>query len=215
MSDEVIYVDDEASDSFLGGAEFRGHFWPLCRFFVSEDLLTYCGIASAVTVLNSLGVSAPDSPQIYPFRMFTQENFFSDRVLRVRRPSAVEKNGNTLDQLAEMLSVSGVDVTVHRADDLTVDEARRILTTAMQSDNQRIIVDFHRKALGQKGGGHFSPLAAYNSTVDRFLLLDVARYKLPPCWVPTDSLHTAMTDIDPVSGRSRGFIVIERAGPTG
>ena len=67
------------------------HFWTICRYFVSENMLTYCGIASSVTVLNSLGVPSPDAPQIYPYKMFTQENFFTDAVLQIRRPSRSRK----------------------------------------------------------------------------------------------------------------------------
>ena len=48
-------------------------------------------------------------------------------------------------------------------------------------------MDFDRKVLHQKGSGHFSPLAAYHEAEDRFLLMDVARYKAPPCWVKAES----------------------------
>ena len=43
-----------------------------------------------------------------------------------------------------------------------------------------------------QGGGHFSPLAAYNGKADDLLLMDVARYKYPPFWVDTDLLWQAM-----------------------
>ena len=48
-----------------------------------------------------------------------------------------------------------------------------------------VIVNYLRKALGEQTGGHISPLAAYDGKADRFLILDVARYKYPPVWVKT------------------------------
>ena len=44
-------------------------------------------------------------------------------------------------------------------------------------------MNYLRKAIGQERGGHISPLAAYDAKSDRFLILDVARYKYPPVWV--------------------------------
>jgi hypothetical protein len=213
--DEVVYFDTEASAALFESADVKNHFWSICRYFVSENLLTYCGIASSVTALNSLGVPSPDSPQIYPYKMFTQENFFTEGVLQIRRPSEVEKNGCTLDQLASMLAVYEVAVNVFHADTIDAEACRTMLADALRSPDKRVIVDFDRGTLGQKGGGHFSPLAAYHSEQGRFLLMDVARYKLPPCWVPADVLHRAMHAVDSVSGQSRGFLILERKASTG
>src|SRR5262249_54879780 len=67
--------------------------------------------------------------------------------------------------------------------------------------------------------GHFSPLAAYNAQADRFLVMDVARYKYPPVWAKADALFNAMNTSDPVSSQSRGYLLISPAltppGPSG
>ena len=210
-SDGVIYFDTEESASLFDGADVKRHFWSICRYFESEKFLTYCGIASSVAVLNSLEVTSPDDPQIYPYRVFTQDNIFTDEVLHVRRPRDVERDGNTLDQLAGLLSVFEVRVDAYHADSLDVDGCRHLLVEALGSPDKRVIVDFDRAVLGQKGHGHFSPLAAYHSAEDRFLLMDVARYKLPPCWVSAELLHAALTGVDPVSGISRGFLIVTRS----
>ncbi len=70
-NEDVVYFDTEDGAALFDGAATKGHFWTICRYFVSEKFLTYCGIASSVTVLNSLGVEAPEEPQIFPYRMFT------------------------------------------------------------------------------------------------------------------------------------------------
>ena len=82
----------------------------------------------------------------------------------------------------------------------------------LKSPNQRVIVDFNRQTLHQQGSGHCAPLAAYHSGEDRFLLMDVARYKLPPCWVKAEVLYNALTATDSVSQKSRGFLIIGRHG---
>lgn len=205
---DVVYVDSEEGAALLDGASVKGHFWTICRYFVSEKFLTYCGIASSVTVLNSLGIEAPDEPQIYPYKMFTQDNIFTDEVLHHRRPLEVEKGGNTLEQLAGILSVFDVRVEIHFADTLDLGRCRDLLVNALKSPDQRVIVDFNRQTLHQKGSGHFSPLAAYHADEDRFLLMDVARYKSPPCWVKARTLHSALQSMDTVSRKSRGFLVV-------
>jgi hypothetical protein len=209
--EDVIYVDTEEGAALFDGASVKGHFWSLCRYFISEKFLTYCGIASGVTVLNSLGVESPDEPQIYPYKMFTQDNLFTDAVLQLRRPVEVEKGGNTLEQLAGILGEFDVQVDTVFASSLDADDCRRRLVEVLKAADERVIVDFNREALGQKGNGHFSPLAAYHEAADRFLLMDVARYKLPPCWVKATMLYDAMAGTDQASQRSRGFLVVRRS----
>jgi hypothetical protein len=211
MSDEdVVYWDTPEGVALFESVEVKPHFWTLCRYFDSEKFLTYCGIASGVTALNSLDIPSPDAPQIFPYKFFTQDNLFTDDVLHIRPPHDVEKNGNTLDQLASMLAVFEVDVAVQHADEVTAAACRTLLVDALRAPDKRVIVDFRRSVLGQKGSGHFSPLAAHHVGEDRFLLLDVARYKLPPCWVKAEVLYKAMADVDSVSGQARGFMILTR-----
>lgn len=208
--EDVVYFDTQEGAALLVSADVKGHFWTICRYFVSEKFLTYCGIASSVTVLNSLGIDSPDEPQIYPYKYFTQDNIFTDDVLQHRRPLEVEKGGNSLEQLASIVSEFDVQVDTHFADSLNANSCKDLLVAALKSPDQRVIVDFNRKTLHQKGSGHFSPLSAYHSGDDRFLLMDVARYKSPPCWVAADVLYDAMIDTDSVSQKSRGFLILTR-----
>lgn len=206
--DEVVYLDTDRGASLFDSAATKEHFWTLVRYFISEKFLTYCGIASGVTVLNSLGVDAPEDPQIYPYKMFTQDNLFTDAVLHHRRPVEVEKHGNTLEQLATILGTFPVEVDVHFAADLNPKSTRDLLVETLRHPDRRVIIDFNRKVLHQKGAGHFSPLSAYHEGEDRFLIMDVARYKLPPSWVTGETLYEALAGEDPDSGKSRGFLVV-------
>ena len=39
------------------------------------------------------------------------------------------------------------------------------------------------------GDGHFSPIGGYNAREDLVLILDTARFKYPPHWVPLPMLY--------------------------
>ena len=73
---------------------------------------------------------------------------------------------------------------------------RQDLEQAIRDPQARIIVNFDRAALDQEGYGHFSPLASFSVSQNAFLLLDVAKYKYPPVWVPANRLVAAMATVD-------------------
>ena len=74
-----------------------------------------------------------------------------------------------------------------------------------------MLINFSRETMSDdgQGGGHFSPLAAYDEETDSFLVVDVARYKYPPFWVDADLLWQAMATTDAVSDRHRGYVIID------
>ncbi len=47
-----------------------------------------------------------------------------------------------------------------------------------------MIVNDRREAVGQKGGGHISPLGAYDAASDSFLVLDVNPAAASRVWMP-------------------------------
>ena len=78
-----------------------------------------------------------------------------------------------------------------------------------------MIVNYLRDAIGQEKGGHISPLAAYDTETDRFLILDVSRYKYPPVWVTTPKLFAALNTTDADNqNRTRGFVLVQKAEAT-
>lgn len=71
-----------------------------------------------------------------------------------------------------------------------------------------LVASFARSSLGQTGDGHFSPIAAYHPPTDSCLVLDVARFKYSPFWVPVKELYDAMIPADSVTGKSRGWVLM-------
>lgn len=175
--------------------------------FTTQKTMTYCGIASAVIVLNSSGLKPPVDSNHSPYHYFNQEDFFNDQVKKIITPEEVQKNGISLRNLAKVLQSYQLKVDLFYADDIDEDKFRVLLKNAI-SNQQFIIINFSRKPLHQAGNGHHSPIAAYDEKTDRFLLLDVARFKCPPFWVKTHDLWNAVNTLD--DDTYRGFLIISR-----
>jgi len=79
---------------------------------------------------------------------------------------------------------------------VTLGKMRFDLRTALKEPHSRIIIGYSRKALGQVGGGHISPIGSYHPPTDSFLIMDVSKYKYPPVWVPAQALYEAMAEND-------------------
>jgi hypothetical protein len=102
-----------------------------------------------------------------------------------------------------------VEADVHHAADSDLDDFRHLARTYLEKKDHHVIVNYLRRAIGQEHGGHISPLAAYDADTDRFLILDVARYKYPPVWVKAEDLFAAMNTADLSNDhKSRGFVLI-------
>jgi glutathione gamma-glutamylcysteinyltransferase len=78
-----------------------------------------------------------------------------------------------------------------------------------------LIVSYSRAALGQSGGGHFSPVGALAPTSGMALIMDVARFKYPPHWVPLSALWAAMRRRDPATRLPRGYLRLSAAAVAG
>lgn len=85
-------------------------------------------------------------------------------------------------------------------------DLRNVLTTP--NAKALLVVSFSRSHLGQTGDGHFSPLAAYHEDSHQVLVLDVARFKYAPYWVPVQKLYEAMQPKDSATKRPRGWFVL-------
>jgi hypothetical protein len=69
-----------------------------------------------------------------------------------------------------------------------------------------VIVNYRREAVGQKGGGHISPLGAYDAGSDSVLLLDVNPAVAGWVWMPTATLVKGMRTFDTLE--NRGYVLV-------
>ena len=160
---------------------------------------------------NAMQLPAPEVPEYAPYRTVTQDNILNDRTEAILPQATILKQGITLDQIGQLLQVQPVDVVVRHASDTDLDTFRSEVATSLAQPGHHVLVNYLRKTIGQQTGGHFSPLAAYDKETDRFLILDVARYKYPPVWVRAEELFAAMNTKDSDNDdKSRGYVLIAR-----
>ena len=122
----------------------------------------------------------------------------------------VTLRGMTLDELAQYLRLRGLRVQVVHAAASSLDAFREAARAALSDSQEMLVVNYDRRQLGQEGGGHISPLGAYNGDVDRLLVMDVAAHRYPFTWVTVRELWAAMDTIDTDSGQTRGYLRVRR-----
>jgi Phytochelatin synthase len=211
LPQNLINFNSPQGEQLLIKSQSRQDYWPLSMQFITQRNQAYCGVASMVMVLNALAIPAPESPEFSPFRVFTQENFFNqEKTRQVLAPEIVSRQGMTLAQLGQLLASYSVNVKVYHASDISLSEFRRLTADNLKQPGNFVLVNYLRRVIGQERGGHISPIAAYNEETDRFLILDVSRYKYPPVWVKAEELWQAMATVDSVSGKTRGFVLVSR-----
>ncbi|MCY4589351.1 MAG: phytochelatin synthase [Alphaproteobacteria bacterium] len=229
----VEWSSEESAERF-SRAEHKVDFFPLSNHFVGQDNRIYCGPASSAIVLNALRLgkreglpqdrSAIDTEDMAwlpvgfdPFLgKYTPNNVLTEGTKTVAevlgKPIEIAGEwkkdfGLQLRQLAQALRVHGLSVTMRVVNDgaepeLLRDELADNLATA---DNY-VLINYSRKALGQSGGGHISPLGAYDRESDSFLVMDVNPNRAPWVWVKAADLIAAMQTFDTVE--NRGYLLI-------
>lgn len=207
----LISFESKEGEALLFGAEARNDFFPLVSQFTTQINPAFCGPASIAMVLNALGVPRPASKLTLGLGIFDQENIFTPATEAVRPKADILQGGMTLDQFGGVLAAYGLKVDMHHAADTTLDAFRKQAVAALNDNDHFVLVNYLRKAIGQQAGGHISPLAAYDADTDRFLILDVSRYKYPPIWVESAALFGAMNTEDSDNhNKTRGYVVVSR-----
>ena len=205
----LIGAASDAGETLLVEADSREAYFPLAINFVTQKNQAFCGVASSVMVLNAIGVPAPPVPEFDPYTTFTQDNLLDARSEKVIPVETIKEQGMTLDELGGLLALQPVEVEVRHAADSSLDAFRKEARDYLSAEKHFVIANYLRKAMGQEKGGHISPVAAYDVETDRFLILDVARYKYPPVWVTATDLFNAMNTQDADNGnRTRGYVLI-------
>jgi hypothetical protein len=211
-------------------------FFRLANQFESQQNMGYCGPASSTVVLNALRaddktIEKPRDPTLFPaeyrknlppgmdpvFARYTQSTFFDDKTTSVKTrdqffgkpkaPGAKPSPGLELRELAGILAAHGLATELRIADDKLTDETiKRELTANLASPDDYVLVNYFRPVVGQAGGGHISPLGAYDKKSDSFLVLDVNPNGHPWVWIPAPVLIRAMRTHD--ANENRGYVLV-------
>lgn len=204
LSAELISLEAPEGKTLLAETAAKADHDSLEAHFQAQEKQSWCGVASAVVVLNSFPDAVP----------LTQAGFFDACTSNVRSSLRTTFGGMSLDTFARMMQCHGVDARVFHAEASTLDEFRRVAAENLRTKGDFVIVNYDRAEVGQKPSGHISPVAAYHEASDRFLVLDVASYKYPSVWVKAPALWKAMNTLDGQSKRTRGYVLVARSTKT-
>lgn len=187
----------------LGGLE---NFFVLAPQFQTQNEPAFCGLATLAMALNALGID--------PGRVWKGVwRWYDESLLGCCKALVdVEKEGIVLEEFVCLARCNGAEVDVVRVEDSVSCEAlRHVVKSTCSRRDVVLAASYSRKALGQTGDGHFSPIGGFDPACDMVLLLDVARFKYPPHWIPLSLLHDAMRRTDATTGKPRGWVRLSRA----
>ena len=232
----LVEFTDPGSATRLARAQRKVDFFRLANHFEGQTNKAFCGPTTAVIVLNALRagddrIEKPEDPSLVPaevrsglpttfdplYHRYTQNDLFDAKANAVKtrgeilgRPHALGAKpdpGLQLRQLHALLLAKGLDARLRIADaTLSDDTIRTELKTNLATADDYVIVNYSRAALGQEGGGHISPLGAYDEESDSFLILDVNPNGHRWVWAPASALIRAMRTLDTVE--NRGYLLV-------
>ena len=199
-------------DIFASALHNKGlkSFFPLIEQFTTQSEPAYCGISTLVMALNAFAVD-PKQKWKGPWRWYEESMLNCCLDLE-----DVKETGITLKKFVCLAICQGIQADLTLAQNSSVETFREAIKSACHEDNEDsveilqtvLIVSYSRKILGQTGSGHFSPIAAYDSASDMVLILDTARFKYGPHWVPIPLMFEAMLPQDPDTNKSRGYVLL-------
>jgi hypothetical protein len=230
----VSFASDEGM-ARLARASARHDFALLANHFEAQSNNAFCGPTSAAIVLNALFAGTPALPRdksrlresdlrhLPPgadlsLPRFTQENVIErgakTRAQVLGEPMPIGGRvgsdfGYQLAQFEELLRANGARARrVVVTDGLPEAMVRADLIGNLSRGGDYVIVNYLRSAAGQRGGGHLSPLGAYDAESDSLLLLDVNPGEAGWVWMPVGTLIGAMRTFDTLE--NRGYLLVDR-----
>jgi hypothetical protein len=233
ISQELVPFASNEGLARLARSTAKVDFPALANQFEAQSNAAFCGPTSAAIVLNTVrgrNVDLPhDRSRLRPddfkyipsafdptLPRFTQDNVITKgqktRAQVLGEPvtiggKSVKDFGYQTRQLDELLRANGLVTRLVIVDDAkTEQDIRADLVDNLKRGGDYVIVSYLRKAVGQPGLGHISPLGAYDAESDSFLVLDVNPTSAGWVWMPTATLVKGMRTFDTVE--NRGYILI-------
>jgi len=178
---------------------------PLTRHWVQQGQMLCCA-ASAVIAMNS----------VQPEAGYIQDDLFVAETAGIITLEEFQDGQATLEKVADLIRVrSGLTATAIHAGDGPGEGGLAAFRQQVQQNATNVgdymIVNYSLMYLAGigEGGGHCSPVAAYDEQEDLVLLLD-PRGQSRWAWFPLASLYEAMNTTDNVSAAHRGWLLVMR-----
>lgn len=229
----LIKWDSTEGISRLERSKYKVDFFKLASNFVGQPDKFVCGTTAGAIVLNALRLNKEKAsvlpltsfdnkykkhlkPKWEPrFNRYTPINFLNLKTNKVKTRMQIyggpikgkRDAGLQIRQLHNIFLVHNVasklKVVTNKLDK---QKLKQELILNLQTEDDYIIVNYSRKVVGQNGGGHFSPLAAYDKVSDSFLVLDVNPNRDTWAWIKSNVLFAAMGTFDTIE--NRGYLLL-------
>lgn len=228
----IAFASDEGLRR-LARSGARGNFALLANQYEAQLNGAFCGPTSAAIVLNAVRNRGADLPRdhgrlkpddlrnlpagvdpivprytpdlVIAIGAKTRAQVLGEQVVINGKP--VRDFGYQLRQFDQMLRANGLATRVVVVDKEKLDAGIRVdLIASLSRPGEYAIVNYWREAVGQRGGGHISPLGAYDAASDSFLVLDVNPAAASWVWMPTTTLVQGMRTFDTVE--NRGYVLV-------
>ncbi len=229
----VAFNSDEGIARLARG-KAKADFASLANQFEAQSNIAFCGPTTAAIVLNTVRSGSADLPRdrsrLRPGDTQHLPGTVELAVPRFTQDNVIDKGPKTRAQvLGEPMSVGGKTIrdagyqlrqfdTLLRAHELAtrlvvVDDSlpeqaiRSELIDNLKRGGDYVIVNYRRRDVGQPGGGHISPLGAYDEETDSVLVMDVNPASAGWVWMPVATLIRGMRTLDTVE--NRGYILVQ------
>ena len=218
----------------MARASAKVDFPALANQFEPQSNVAFCGPTRAAIVLNTVRSGSRDLPRdrsrLRPEDLRYLPGGFDLTVPRFTQDNVIGKGAKTRAQvLGEPVTIDGKQVRdpgyqlrqfdeLLRANDLvtrlvvvddrkSAEEIRADFVENLGRAGDYVIVNYRREDVGQQGGGHISPLGAYDAASDSVLVMDVNPASAGWVWMPLATLIKGMRTFDTVE--NRGYILVQ------
>ncbi len=229
----LVAFASEEGIARLARASAKVDFPALANQFEAQSNQAFCGPTTVAIVLNTVRSGSRDLPRdssrLRPDDLryvprgvdltvprFTQDNVISKgaktRAQVLGEPVTIDgkqvrDDGYQLRQLDELLRAHDLVTRMVVVDDKKSEEEIRVdFVDNLKRAGDYVIVNYRRKDAGQQGGGHISPLGAYDAESDSVLVMDVNPASAGWVWMPIATLVKGMRSFDTVE--NRGYILV-------
>ena len=189
---------------------YAAQFLAETKYFTYQENTSFCAIATAAIVLNTLGIISPDDKTFGKYKLFTQTNIFTDDLTKKTgiSESMIINRGLSLSEENKLLNSFGDVNSVMYPIESNLNY-KEIIIEALKSNSHLVVANVSRNGIQQSGGGHLSPIVAYDPKTDSVLFMDVASYQpYGPTWISFDVLYQGMHTKD--GNNYRGFLVVSK-----
>lgn len=209
-------------------------FFKLAPHYCPQQHINSCGIATAVMILNTVWADnnktsplskigswcVPEENTLYGQFVWTEGNFYNKNVSYLVNKKILEGRkkiadryhpGIELDRLTLVLKAQGLNAEAYHVDSANqknIDDFRVLVKRVAKTPTQYMIVNYDLNLYTAQGGGHFSPIAAYETISDSVLIMDTWSASNTWIWVKLTDLYKSMNTFD--GEVYRGYILVDQ-----